>query len=152
MDTNLLMEKLDQLTTKFSKQTTTEVCAVEELAELIQAVQHVIRGRSANLAEEMAHVTIMIESLRKKHSISPLEIMRYEQDMVDRYLNDRKWDGSHAPSTISDVTGKKKRYRIMYTHNGNEYEVTFDDYGMARDKCNAFRADPDYTNVYFFEE
>lgn len=152
MDINDLMLKVDQLTTKFSEQTLTEVCAVEELAELTQEIQHALRGRPYNLAEEMAHVTIMIEALRKKYRIDTAEILKYEQDMVDRYLNDREWDGSHAPSTISDVTGKKKHYRILYTHNGNEYEVTFDDYGMARDKCNAFRADPAYTNVYFFEE
>ena len=94
------MEKIDLLTTKFSEQTLTEVCLVEELAELTQAVQHVLRGRPHNLAEEMAHVTIMIEALRKKHGITPAEIMLYEKDMVDRYLKPEPWDGSHVPSTV----------------------------------------------------
>lgn len=96
------MDKIDRLTTKFSGQDLCETCLVEELAELIQAVQHVIRKRDGveAVAEEIAHVTIMIEAYRKKHGIEPGTIMYFEEDMCRRYLNNDVWDGSHVPSTV----------------------------------------------------
>ena len=44
--------------------TAQENVAIEECAELIQAISHKHRGRSSNIAEEIADVEIMIEQLK----------------------------------------------------------------------------------------
>lgn len=44
--------------------TAQENVAVEECAELIQAISHKHRGRSNNIAEEIADVEIMLEQLK----------------------------------------------------------------------------------------
>lgn len=41
-----------------------EEVAIEELAELIQAISHKHRGRKDNIAEEIADVEIMLEQLK----------------------------------------------------------------------------------------
>ncbi|MBQ4556530.1 MAG: hypothetical protein IJA60_02655 [Clostridia bacterium] len=41
-----------------------EEVAIEELAELIQAISHKHRGREHNIAEEIADVEIMLEQLK----------------------------------------------------------------------------------------
>lgn len=41
-----------------------EEVAIEELAELIQAIIHKHRGRKNNIAEEIADVEIMLEQLK----------------------------------------------------------------------------------------
>jgi NTP pyrophosphatase (non-canonical NTP hydrolase) len=43
---------------------TQEMVAVEELAELSQAIVHKRRGRQHNIAEEIADVEIMLEQLK----------------------------------------------------------------------------------------
>ena len=45
-------------------ETTQELIAMEECAELIQAISHKHRGRSNNLAEEIADCEIMLEQLK----------------------------------------------------------------------------------------
>ena len=41
-----------------------EEVAIEEMAELIQAISHKHRGREHNIAEEIADVEIMLEQLK----------------------------------------------------------------------------------------
>ena len=41
-----------------------EEVAIEEMAELIQAITHKHRGREHNIAEEIADVEIMLEQLK----------------------------------------------------------------------------------------
>ena len=41
-----------------------EMVAIEECAELIQAISHKHRGREYNIAEEIADVEIMLEQLK----------------------------------------------------------------------------------------
>ena len=41
-----------------------EIVAIEECAELIQAISHKHRGREHNIAEEIADVEIMLEQLK----------------------------------------------------------------------------------------
>lgn len=114
------MEKIDRLTSKFAGQETCELCAVEELAELITAIQHRCRNRPANFAEEIAHVTLMVEAVRKKYAVEMSEILFYEYDMVRRYLNDEKWDASHTPSKV--------RHNIEYRRNDKVFTFTTDDF------------------------
>jgi NTP pyrophosphatase (non-canonical NTP hydrolase) len=45
-------------------ETAQEGVAIEELAELIQAISHKHRGRRNNIAEEIADVEIMLEQLK----------------------------------------------------------------------------------------
>lgn len=45
-------------------ETAQEEVAVEECAELIQAISHKHRGRNHNIAEEIADVEIMLEQLK----------------------------------------------------------------------------------------
>lgn len=138
------MEKIDRLTSKFAGQEMCELCAVEELAELITAIQHKCRNRPVNLAEEIAHATLMVEAVRKKYAIPTQEIMLYEKDMVDRYLTDKEWNGEHVPSKV--------RYRLCYNHNGTEYEVTFDNYEDAIQKAISFNSNSNYRSVSLFME
>lgn len=114
------MEKIDRLTSKFAGQETCELCAVEELAELITAIQHKCRNRPVNLAEEIAHVTIMTEAIRKKYAVETSEILFYEYDMVHRYLNDEKWDESHTPSKV--------RHNIKYSRKNKTFVFSTGDY------------------------
>lgn len=44
--------------------TAQEGVAIEECAELIQAISHKHRGRAENIAEEIADVEIMLEQLK----------------------------------------------------------------------------------------
>lgn len=115
-----LMEKIDRLSSKFAGQETCELCAVEELAELITAIQHKCRNRPVNLAEEIAHVTLMVEAVRKKYAVETSEILFYEYDMVRRYLNDEKWDMSHTPSKVY--------HNVRYRRGGKVFTFTADDY------------------------
>ncbi len=137
-----LMKRIDRLTAKFAGQELCETCAVEELAELIQAIQHTVRARPANLAEEMAHVTIMLESLRKKYAVSTAEIMFYENNMCDRYLNDKEWDGSHNPAKIL--------YHVVYTRKGKFFKFTTNDYANAVVKMAHLRKQKGVTIESFF--
>lgn len=144
-----LAEKIDALTDKFSSQDSCEICAVEELAGLISAIQHKLRGRHANLAEEMAHVTIMIESLRKKYSVSTDEIVFYEHDMVERYLSDEVWDKSHVPSNV--------KHNVAYNRNGKTFLFTTMDYADAMDFIEKIKArepveDIVYLNYYLSDD
>ena len=45
-------------------ETAQEEVAIEEMAELIQAITHKHRGREHNIAEEIADVEIMLEQLK----------------------------------------------------------------------------------------
>lgn len=45
-------------------ETAQEGVAIEECAELIQAISHKHRGRKENIAEEIADVEIMLEQLK----------------------------------------------------------------------------------------
>lgn len=130
-----LMEKIDRLTTKFAGQETCELCAVEELAELIMAIQHKCRNRPANLAEEIAHVTIMAEAVRKKYAVETDEILFYEWDLVRRYLNDKKWDASH--------TASKVRHNVRYRHGDKLFTFTTHDYVDAMTTMEKLRNQPD---------
>lgn len=137
-----LMEKIDELTTKFAGQDLTETCTVEELAELTVAIQHKVRARPANLAEEMAHVTVMIESLRKKYKIPPSEILFYEHVMVERYLTDKEWDGSHKPYTV--------RHNISYKRAGKVFTFTTKSYKDAMEMLEKMHAREDITVIGYY--
>ena len=137
-----LSKKIDQLTTKFAKQDTCELCAVEELAELIEVIQRKVRGRPVNLAEEIAHVTLMIESVRKKYAVETSRIMFYEWDMCRRYLNDDKWDASHTPSKV--------RHNVVYYRGEKTFTVTMEDYADAWQAMEKLRKQPDVQILAFY--
>lgn len=68
---------------------------IEECAELIQAIQHARRGRKdANPIKEMAHVYTLLDALRIYWEVSDEEIQKYQQELIDRYLNQPN-DGRH---------------------------------------------------------
>lgn len=137
-----LMEKIDRLTSKFAGQETCELCAVEELAELITAIQHKCRNRPVNLAEEIAHVTIMIESVRKKYAVETSEILFYEHDMVRRYLNDEKWDASHTPSKVW--------HNVNYRRGDKLFTFTTHDYLDAMATMKRLRGQPDVVILGYY--
>ena len=60
------MKEIDILTAaiKVFGEKPQEEVAIEEMAELIQAISHKHRGRKNNIAEEIADVEIMIEQLK----------------------------------------------------------------------------------------
>lgn len=137
-----LNKKIDRLTAKFAGQETCELCAVEELAELITAIQHKCRNRPVNLAEEIAHVQIMIESVRKKYAVESSRILFYKWDMVRRYLNDDKWDASHTPSKVS--------HNVKYYRNGKTFTFTTGDYEEAWKALEKLRNQPDVQILDFY--
>lgn len=137
-----LMEKIDRLTSKFAGQETCELCAVEELAELIMAIQHKCRNRPVNLAEEIAHVTIMTEAVRKKYAVETSEILFYEWDLVRRYLNDKKWDASHTPS--------KTHHNIKYRRKDKVFTFTTDDYKDAMKTMESLREQSDVLILAYY--
>lgn len=57
-----------------------EQVAMEECAELIQAISHKHRGRPHNIAEEIADVDIMLAQLR---------IINNCEDEVSRYIDEK---------------------------------------------------------------
>lgn len=136
------MQKIDRLTSKFASQDTCELCAVEELAELIMAIQHKCRNRPANLAEEMAQVIIMIEAVRKKYAVEVDEILFYEHDMVERYLNDEVWDASHVKSQV--------RHNVRYSRNGKEYTFMTHSYKDAMKMMEKMRDREDITILAYY--
>ncbi len=82
--------------------------AIEECAELIQAIQHAKRGRNdANPVKEMAHVYMLLDSLKIHWNISDEEIRRYQQELIDRYGNTPN-DGRHIPEQSSLVNQTKE--------------------------------------------
>lgn len=69
---------------------------IEECAELIQAIQHARRARKdANPVKEMAHVYTLLDALRVYWDISDEEIRKYQQELINRYLNQPN-DGRHV--------------------------------------------------------
>ena len=60
------MSEIETLTTaiKVYGEEKQEQMAIEECAELIQAINHKHRGRENNIAEEIADVEIMLEQLK----------------------------------------------------------------------------------------
>lgn len=60
------MTEAEILTTAINTfgETAQEGIAIEECAELIQAISHKHRGRENNIAEEIADVEIMLEQLK----------------------------------------------------------------------------------------
>lgn len=136
------MEKIDRLTSKFAGQETCELCAVEELAELIMVIQHKCRNRPANLAEEIAHVTIMTEAVRKKYAVETSEILFYEWDLVRRYLNDKKWDASHTPS--------KTRHNVKYRRGKKVFTYTTFDYADAMKAMESLREEPNVLILAYY--
>jgi len=61
-----------------------EEMAIEEMAELIQAVCHKHRGRKSNIAEEIADVEIMIEQLKIINRIPIYEIEGIKSEKLIR--------------------------------------------------------------------
>ena len=137
-----LMEKIDRLTSKFAGLETCELCAVEELAELITAIQHKCRNRPANLAEEIAHVTLMVEAVRKKYAVETSEILFYEYDLVRRHLNDEKRDASHTPSKVS--------HNVKYRRGDKVFTFTTDDYLDAMGTIKRLREQPDVVILAYY--
>jgi NTP pyrophosphatase (non-canonical NTP hydrolase) len=64
-----------------------ERMAIEECAELIQAISHKHRGRPHNIAEEIADVEIMLEQLKIINGCQE-KVASIKKDKVDR-LYDR---------------------------------------------------------------
>jgi len=60
-----------------------EEVAIEELAELIQAISHKHRGRKHNIAEEIADVEIMIEQLKIINHCS-VEVAEIRKEKIER--------------------------------------------------------------------
>lgn len=70
-----------------------ECQAIEECAELIQAINHKHRGREHNIAEEIADVEIMLEQLKiindcreQVKSMREIKIARLYQRVFDMCL------------------------------------------------------------------
>lgn len=75
---------------------------VEECAELIQAIQHMKRGRAGSrdkVVNEMADVYTLMDALRYKMGVSMDDIGEYQQALIDRYLNAPN-DGRHVPKSV----------------------------------------------------
>lgn len=64
-----------------------ERMAIEECAELIQAISHKHRGRSHNIAEEIADVEIMLEQLKLINGCAE-QTEKIRREKIDR-LYDR---------------------------------------------------------------
>lgn len=60
-----------------------ERVAIEECAELIQAISHKHRGRSHNIAEEIADVEIMLEQLKLINGCAE-ETEKIRREKIDR--------------------------------------------------------------------
>lgn len=72
---------------------------VEECSELIQAIQHMKRGRTnarEHVINEMADVYTLMDALRYNMDVSMDDIATYQQKLIDRYL-DQPNDGRHVP-------------------------------------------------------
>jgi NTP pyrophosphatase (non-canonical NTP hydrolase) len=63
-----------------------EEMAVEECAELIQAINHKHRGREHNIAEEIADVEIMLEQLKIINNCAE-EVAAIHKKKVERLFN-----------------------------------------------------------------
>ena len=63
-----------------------EEMAVEECAELIQAINHKHRGREHNIAEEIADVEIMLEQLKIINNCAE-EVAAIHKEKVERLFN-----------------------------------------------------------------
>ena len=63
-----------------------EGIAIEECAELIQAITHKHRGRTHNLSEEIADVEIMLEQLKIINDCSE-DVRKIKRYKVDRLLH-----------------------------------------------------------------
>ena len=63
-----------------------EEVAIEELAELIQAITHKHRGREHNIAEEIADVEIMLEQLKIINKCAS-EVENIRQQKINRLYN-----------------------------------------------------------------
>lgn len=69
-----------------------EEVAIEECSELIQAITHKHRGRSNNIAEEIADVEIVLEQLKlinkcreKVDVIRKAKVQRLYQSLLEHY-------------------------------------------------------------------
>jgi hypothetical protein len=63
-----------------------EGVAIEECAELIQAISHKHRGRAENIAEEIADVEIMLEQLKIINNCRE-EVAEIHQQKIERLYN-----------------------------------------------------------------
>jgi NTP pyrophosphatase (non-canonical NTP hydrolase) len=63
-----------------------ELVAIEECAELIQAITHKQRGRAHNIAEEIADVEIMLEQLKIINACEK-EVEEIHKNKVERLYN-----------------------------------------------------------------
>ena len=64
-------------------ETAQEGVAIEECAELIQAISHKHRGREHNIAEEIADVEIMLEQLKIINNCHK-EVAEIHKQKIDR--------------------------------------------------------------------
>ena len=63
-----------------------EITAMEECAELIQAISHKRRGREHNIAEEIADVEIMLEQLKIINNCND-EVEKIHKQKIERLFN-----------------------------------------------------------------
>jgi NTP pyrophosphatase (non-canonical NTP hydrolase) len=63
-----------------------EDVAIEECAELIQAISHKHRGREHNIAEEIADVEIMLEQLKIINNCAE-EVAAIHKQKIERLFN-----------------------------------------------------------------
>lgn len=68
---------------------TQQLVAIEEMAELMQAIVKCDRGITNNIAEEVADVEIMLEQLKLMHSISD-EVKYIKRRKKDRLAKNLK--------------------------------------------------------------
>lgn len=59
--------------------------AIEECAELIQALSKDLRGKDHNVEEEIADVLIMIEQLSRIYDVDKIE--KYREEKIERLNN-----------------------------------------------------------------
>lgn len=73
---------------------------IEECSELIQAIQHMKRGRKDSynhVVNEMADVYTLMDALCFYLGITQSEIRYYKEQLIERYI-DQPNDGRHIPA------------------------------------------------------
>lgn len=96
------MERYNELVRKFGTPEPgapdTAEYVIEECSELIQAIQHMKRGRKdafQHVINEMADVYTLMDALCFHLGVTETEINFYKKRLIDRYINQPN-DGRHV--------------------------------------------------------
>lgn len=79
-------KQIFELAIKVNGEEAQEEVAMEECAELIQAITHKHRGRDHNIAEEIADVEIMLEQLKIINNCHD-EAAKIRKEKIDRLFS-----------------------------------------------------------------